>query len=149
MQIYSGVTMGNERTRFKKGQSGNPAGKKPSYLSKKEWMDKNITEEMRTEMLEHAYKRALTSKSTSLLEFFLARLLPPAAMDDAVEINLRGKSHKEKADEIFAALEDKRITPAQSHILFATLCDNVKLVEMTEIIERIKKLEEELNHDRS
>lgn len=134
---------GSKTTLFKPGQSGNPAGRPPRYLSKKEWMEKNITEEMRIELLQRAYELALSAhKGTSLIEFFLARMLPPAVLDDAVDISFRGKSHKEKADEIFAALEEKRITPAQSHILFATLCDNVKLVEMTEIVERIKKLEE-------
>ena len=125
---------------FQKGKSGNPDGRPSFYMSKKEWMDKNVSEERRLELLNSAMEKAL-SGNAEMLQFLLARLLPPAPADDTVDVDLRYKTHAERGDEIFAALSDKRITPAQAHMLFATLCNNVKLVEMTEIVDRIAALE--------
>lgn len=131
---------GNEATRIKPGQVLNPNGRPKNSLSKKEWMDKAVDDDTRRKILDVAIKKALEGKP-SMIELILSRVLPPIANDDAIDIELRNKSHKERGDEIFAALSDKRITPAQAHLLFATVCDNVKLVEMTEIVERIKALE--------
>lgn len=133
--------MGKEATQFKPGKSGNAAGRPSRVLSKKEWMDKEVDDKTKRRILKVAIDKALEGKP-SMIELILTRVLPPVANDDAIEIDLRDKSHKERADEIFSALSDKRITPAQAHLLFATLCDNVKLVEMTEIIDRIKALEQ-------
>lgn len=133
--------MGKEATQFKPGASGNPKGRPIKSLSKKEWMDKHIDDPTKKKILDKCIELALNGKP-SMIEVILTRLLPPLATDDAIDINLTDKTHQQRGAEIFAALSEKRITPSQAHILFATLCDNVKLVEMTEIVDRIKKLEE-------
>lgn len=131
---------GNEATRIKPGQVLNPKGRPANVLSKKEWMDKAVDDDTRRKILDVAVRKALEGRP-SMIELILSRVLPPVANDDAIEIELRNKSHAQRGDEIFAALSEKRITPAQAHMLFATLCDNVKLVEMTEIVDRIAALE--------
>lgn len=131
--------MPREDTQFKKGVSGNPKGK-PKTVTRRKWMEDILGVERKTRLLEVAIEKALEGHAPSL-ELILGKCLPPAVTDDAVDINLKDKTHSEKGEEILNALTEKRITPSQAHILFATLCNNVKLVEMTEVISRIAALE--------
>lgn len=126
---------------WKPGQSGNKAGTTKSMLSKREWMEGIIGEENKKNLVIKAMELGLAGKP-SMLELLLARVLPPVSTDDTVKVNLKNKTHKERSDEILLAIEDGRLTPSQGHQLFAMLCDSVKLAEMTEVIDRITKLEE-------
>src|ERR1700677_3331127 len=104
-------------------------------------MDGRYCRGRKKEILEVAINKALEGKP-SMIELLLGRMLPPVSLDDAVDVNLKDKTHKERSEEILAAVTEKRISPGQAHILFAALCDSVKLAEMTEVIDRIKALEE-------
>ena len=126
---------------WKKGQSGNPLGRKAELISKRQWMDNQISEQTKIEILDVCVKKALAGKP-SMIELILTRVLPPVTNDDTIDIELRGKNLKEKGEEVFVALSEKRLTPSQAHMIFAALCNNAKLIETTEILERIKVLEE-------
>lgn len=126
--------------RFKPGVSGNPKGRVKN-VTRRKWMEDTLGQERKKKLLELAIERAFEGNQ-ACIDLVLGRCLPPAITDDAVDIDLKNKTHSERGDEILTALSEKRITPSQAHMLFATLCNNVKLVEMTEVIERIKALEE-------
>jgi len=131
--------MPSSDTQFKKGQSGNPGGRH----SKLKWFYDKM-DGRQDDLMEKAIQMALDGDQ-QMLTFILSRHAPAIPKDDPIEIGFEEKSaHAEKGNKVLQLLSEGSITPAQAYMVFASLAQQVKIVESQEVIDRISKLESAL-----
>jgi|JI10StandDraft_1071094.scaffolds.fasta_scaffold1422819_2 hypothetical protein len=128
-------------TRFKPGQSGNPKGKPPG-VGEVGRLRMAIAEHIPEiiEQLVEASKGGDIQASRLLLE----RVFPPIkAVEQAQEIDMpENGSLTDKANAMLIAAASGKLAPGQASQMISALGTIAKLVETTELIERIAKLEE-------
>lgn len=133
------------KPRWKKGESGNPLGKK-SYITllKEELGDKGIKEFVR-----NLKSMAIDKKNIRIIEiltniFFHKPGDEPVKIDgykDAVGFN-------EKSEIIMGAVTDGIITMAQAERLMNTLRNQVTIYESTTLIDKVEELSRKVNGDK-
>jgi hypothetical protein len=131
---------------YKKGQSGNPNGR-PRGISDKRDRLRRLLEPHAPSLVAKAVRLALRG-DTAALRICLDRLIPPLKARDGVvslESALAG-SLREQGEKILQALAEGRLTPDETTSLMQALAAQARIVEFSELEQRIAQLEESL-HD--
>ena len=118
---------------FEVGSSGNPAGRPPGIRDRRQ--------AMRDKLATHADE--LIAKVVELAKAGIERLIPPAkAKDDPVDLpELKKDALGDCGKAVLTALAEGRITPEESATIMSALSAQVRVVEATDLEQRIAALE--------
>ncbi len=128
--------------KFKKGQSGNPAGRKPG-TSKASKLRESIAEDLPgiIKSLVNAAKDGDTAAAKLLLDRAIPALKPQSL---EVSLPLPDKSPTESAQAIVDAVGAGVISADVAQSMLSGLASLVKIQEVDELLQRVTKLENEL-----
>lgn len=125
---------------FVKGQSGNPRGKPPGAVSKSTKLRRSIEKDV-PGILEAMVERAKAGDAQAA-KLLLDRVMPAIKpTDQAVNLPLAGEDLATDGRAILTATGKADITPEQASKLLAGLGALARIVETTELVQRIEKLE--------
>lgn len=127
-------------TKFKAGQSGNPAGRPKGALGKStRWRE--ALEPFGDALFKIAVERALDGDLTAL-KLCLERISPAIKpTSDPVEFSLHGTTLAEKAESVLQAIADGVIDVDSGRKLIGAISDLGKIIEVDSILERLEALE--------
>lgn len=127
-------------TKFKKGQSGNPAGRPRGALGKAtRWREALSVHG--DDLFKVAVEHALNGDMTAL-KLCLERISPPVKPTaDPVEFFLHGSTLAEKAESVLQAIADGQIDVDSGRKLIGAISDLGRIIEVDSILERLEKLE--------
>lgn len=133
---------------FKKGQSGNPAGR-PRGVPDRRTQYRKLLEPHAPALIEKAVELACAG-DTAAIKLCLERVLP-AIRPQTVPVTLAAANEAhtlaEKAQAVANATTTGEISPDEAASLLNVLGGVAKIVEVTELETRLSALEEELNGD--
>lgn len=131
---------------FVKGQSGNPAGKRPGTRSRITLLAEKLMENEATEVVRTVIDAAKAGDMTAA-RLILDRIAPPRR-DRPVRIDLPPLSCPadvvEAMSAVISALSEGTISAAEASELSRLLDNFVKAVEANEIEGRVRRLEKEI-----
>ncbi|MFZ2220163.1 MAG: DUF5681 domain-containing protein [Rhodoferax sp.] len=130
--------MPRSSTSFKKGQSGNPAGKQPGTTSRarfRKLVDTDLPGIVQT-LVANA-KAGDTQAAKVLLDRLIPALKPTT---DALSIKTTG-TLAERGEALIEAMTSGKVSPDQANIAMNTFTAQAKLVEQSELVQRIEQLE--------
>ena len=123
-------------SKFKKGKSGNPSGRPKSDTANL----KPLLAKHGKDVLQKVVDTALSGDLTAC-KLILDRLYP-AIKAQAATVNIEaGETLAEQGQAIITSTLDGGVSPDISQMLLAGLANQAKLIETTELIERIEALE--------
>lgn len=127
-------------TRFKKGQSGNPAGRPKGTKNTSAELRKAIAAEL-PEILRTLVAEARTGNAQAAA-VLLSRALPPLRpTTEAPEIAIAGTTLAERAEAITAAAMSGSLSPDAATQLIGVVAQQARIIETSELEERITALE--------
>jgi hypothetical protein len=127
---------------FKKGQSGNPAGKPKGALSRRTLLAKQLEAHM-PDLISKVVELAKKG-DTQALKICIDRGLPAKkVIDELVDLGkpLDGTA-AEQGRIVLQAVGEGRITPDQAATLMTSIAAQARVVEIDELERRLKTLEE-------
>ena len=130
-------------TRFKKGQSGNPAGRPKGVPNPATRLRQKIADHV-PEIIETLVANAKDG-DTAAANVLLARCLPslkPQADTGGVVLN--GESLSERAESISAAAMAGTLSPTAAGELMGILGQQARIAEIGELAERLERIENAL-----
>ncbi len=122
---------------WKKGQSGNPAGRPKGCKNRKQGLFKSKEPELQQKLIDMALEgdvAALKIIADRCWPRIRSQALPVKVKADATDLASCGQ-------EIIASALDGKITPDTLGLLMSALADQGRLVEFTEIEDRLQRLE--------
>lgn len=127
-------------TKFKVGQSGNPAGRPRGALGKAtKWRE--ALEPHGDDLFKVAVDHALDGDMTAL-KLCLERISPPVkASSDPIEFSLQGNTLSEKAESVLQAIAAGVIDVDSGRKLIGAISDLGRILEVDSILERLEALE--------
>ena len=126
---------------FKKGVSGNPAGR-PRCIKDRRTALRALLEPHAETLVAKAVSLALEGDTTAL-RICIDRLIPSMkAKDDRVELDLLEGSLSERGNAILNAATRGELTPDQTVTLMQALATQARIVEVSDLEERLQRLEE-------
>lgn len=126
-------------SRWKKGQSGNPAGRKAGSGEVAK-LRSAITGEV-PEILKALIRTAKTG-DVQAARLLLERVLPPLrAIEEPVVMELVGQSLADQGRAVLAEAAAGRINTGQASAMLASLGTLAKIVESDELLRRVEALE--------
>ena len=128
---------------FKKGQSGNPAGK-PKGARDKRTALRSLLEPHREALVKIAVDKALAGDGAAL-RICLDRLIAPVRGNPVRIGNLTG-SLAECGEQVLMAIVEERISPAEASELMAVIQMQARIIESSELDKRISALEKALEN---
>lgn len=131
--------------KFKKGRSGNPNGR-PKGITDKRVQLRELLLPRAADLVEKAVKLALKG-DVAALRLCLDRLIPPLKARDSTVNSLtemRG-SLKVQGETVLQALTNGQVTPEEAATLMQILVAQSRVVESSELEQRLKRLEETIN----
>ena len=135
--------MATTKTSFKKGQSGNPRGKKPGSRNKATLAVQKLLDGEAEALTKKAIELALAGDMTAL-RLCLDRVIPPRR-DRPVRLTLPcldGAGGLEKASlAVLAAVAAGEITPSEGQALTGIIVAHRKVMELVDIDRRLQVLE--------
>ncbi len=128
---------------FKKGQSGNPAGR-PKGAKDKRTELRDLLKPHAPDLIKKLVELAL-SGDASALKCCLDKLVPSVrARDESVLVNLQGDL-TEKGNQLLAELSAGNISPSEASQIMNTLTGQSRLSIADDLERRIEKLEDTAN----
>ncbi|CAE6946299.1 hypothetical protein R69608_05540 [Paraburkholderia nemoris] len=125
---------------FKKGQSGNPAGK-PRGAKDKRTALRELLQPRAAELVEKAVTLALAGDTTAL-RICIDRIIPTIKAKDApISISGLSGSLAEQGQAVLSAMAAGIITPDESNAVMQAIAAQVRIVEADELEKRIAALE--------
>ena len=132
---------------WKKGQSGNPAGKKPGTRHKATILAERLLDGQAEELIQQCVQKALDGDSTAM-RLCIERLVPPRK-DRPVSLDLPQMECVEDTIKEMAVISsgvaDGELTPSEGQVLSGMVENYRKAIETTELEERISNLEKRKN----
>lgn len=128
---------------FKKGQSGNPAGRKPGVQDRRLAL-RALLEPHANDLVAKAVERALEG-DVAALRLCLERIIAPAKDAPLLIPNLEG-TLTEKAELIVDAMAAGNYPPSTALDLLKTIVAQARVFEMDELERRVVKLEKINDH---
>jgi len=126
--------------RFRKGQSGNPAGK-PRGARDKRTALRTMLEPHRDALVTKAVELALAGDTTAL-RICIDRLMPALRpVDTTVDLQLTGTTLSEKAEQVLHSVTNGNISPDQGGALLGAISACTKIREMEVLEQRVRMLE--------
>lgn len=126
--------------KFKPGQSGNPAGRKPGIPDKRVAWRKAL-EPHGQELISKALELAMEG-DVQALKACLDRICPPYRPAAApVEFTLEGETLTEQAQSVLVAIAAGELDPQTGVQIINSIASVAKIAELDEILERIEALE--------
>lgn len=139
-----------ENTRFKKGQSGNPAGRPKGSFNKTTLAAQVLLDEQAENITNMTIQYALDGDSTAL-KLCIERIIP-AKKDRPISLSLPPlKSPKDSINAmaaIFEAVSSGEITPREGERLSNIVEASNKCFELQELVERVVKLEVQNDYEK-
>ena len=134
--------MATKTTKFQKGQSGNPAGKKPGTKDKRTEL-RELLKPRAPELLQVVLEQALAGDLTAA-RLILDRILPPVrATSEPVKMELpKGATLSEQAQAVVAAATSGELTTDEAAGLMAVLQGQLRIKEQDELERRLAALEQ-------
>lgn len=125
--------------KFQKGQSGNPKGRPPGKTHSREIRE--LLAKAAPDVVNMTYQRAMEGDATAL-KILMDRLIPPLrAQSQPTQAAIEGDTPADKARHIMALVSTGQLSTDQADDLMATLVSMTRIVETTEILDRIEQLE--------
>lgn len=132
---------------FEKGQSGNPSGRPPGIRDRRSAM-RALLEAHAPELIAKAVEMAKAGDATAL-RICLDRLIPAAkAKDDPVSLPDMSDSLADNSRVIMRLLAESELTPEEASSILQALASQVRVIEATEVEQRIAALEATANKRR-
>lgn len=129
-------------TKYKKGVSGNPAGKKPGTLNKRTRLAK-LLEPHAENLINKTVELALDG-DVNALRLCIERLIPKA-VHQKIQIdaqNIGDENLSMIGKKVIAAISTGDIAPEDGRQLMIILDSQRKLIEHTDIMRKLEELEE-------
>jgi hypothetical protein len=128
-------------TRFRKGESGNPAGK-PKGARDKRTALRELLQPHAADLVKKAVELALAG-DTAALRICIDRCIPAVkAKDEPISIAGLTGSLADQGQTVVAAMAAGTITPDEAAAVMAVISAQAKIVEADELEKRIAALEE-------
>jgi len=140
-------------TRFKPGQSGNPAGRPKGARNKASVMAQRLMEGQAEAVVQTVIEAALTGDMAAC-RLIVERLLPPAK-ERAIQADLKlpedisAKSAPQIFSEIFKAVTGGRLLPAEGEGLLKLLRMYLDAYELSELERRVNEIESQQDGGRA
>lgn len=129
---------------FQKGQSGNPAGRRPG-TSLAQRLRGAVGDTGFEKLVQVVLDNALTGDMRAA-EILLARLVPPVrSVTEPVNFALAGATLSEKAQSLLLAAAEGKLNTADTKALLDALAAVAKIEQMDELASRLSRLEELAN----
>ncbi|KVP69728.1 hypothetical protein WL40_07385 [Burkholderia ubonensis] len=127
-------------TRFRKGESGNPAGK-PKGARDKRTALRELLQPHAADLVQKAVELALAG-DTAALRICIDRCIPAVkAKDEPISISGLAGSLADQGKTVVAAMATGTITPDEAAAVMAVISAQAKIVEADELEKRIAALE--------
>jgi hypothetical protein len=127
--------------RFKRGQSGNPAGR-PKGTKDRRTAIRSLLEERQDELVAKAVELALAGDTTALKLCLDRCMAPIRARDPEVIFELQGETLADQGRSVLAGLGTGALTPAEAASILTGLGNLGKLVQLDEMDRRLRQLED-------
>ena len=128
---------------FKKGKSGNPAGK-PRGAKDKRTALRELLEPHKAKLVRKAVELALKGDTTAL-RLCIDRLMPPLrAKDEPLQLSGFEGSLTEQVRRVVRALAGGEISPDEAGAVMATLRAQTEIEKADELAQRMTAIEERL-----
>jgi hypothetical protein len=127
---------------FKKGKSGNPSGR-PKGVADKRTALRALLVPHAEKLVDMAVSLALAG-DTAALRICIDRLIPPIKAKDAAVALPRGLMGglADQGQEVLSELAAGRLTPDEASTVMQTVAAQARIVEVDELVKRVKALEE-------
>jgi hypothetical protein len=136
-EIYREIA---DAMRFKKGESGNPAGK-PRGAKDKRTELRELLQPYAANLVKKAVELALAGDTTAL-RICVDRIIPTIKAKDApIGISGLTGSLAEQGQAVLSAMAAGEITPDEANSVMAAIAAQVRIVEADELEKRIAALE--------
>jgi hypothetical protein len=127
---------------FEPGSSGNPAGRPPGIRDRRQAMRDKLAshaDELIAKVVELAKEG-----DTAALRVCIERLIPPAkAKDDPIDLpDLKQDALVDSGRAVLNAVSEGRITPEEAATIMSSISGQVRIVEATDLEQRIAALEQ-------
>ena len=125
--------------RFKKGTSGNPAGRKVGSVDKRTRY-RRAFEDHSDALIDSVIQNALEG-DTSAQKMCLDRLVPPLKSIDRPVTLKASETLAEQGRSILRSVTDGELTPSAAESVFRSLTAQARITELSELEQRIEALE--------
>jgi hypothetical protein len=132
-----GKCMSSKDTQFKEGNNANPGGRPKSQYAKFKHLLKGRDDVIINQIISLA-----VHGDKDMLKFMGERVMPAPNKTNPVDIDLQNKTLVERADEVYKAMSEQRISPSEAYSIMASLSTHVQIEQATAIMDRLKALEE-------
>jgi uncharacterized protein DUF5681 len=130
----------SKNTKYKRGQSGNPAGR-PKGITDKRTALRELLEPHAAELVQVAVQRALDGDSTAL-KLCLDRLMAPLrARGASISLGHLGESMEEMGRAVMARLASGELTPDEAGSVMASIASLARVKEIDDLERRVATLE--------
>ncbi len=128
-------------TKFKPGQSGNPKGK-PKGAKDKRTAYRELFENESEGLIKKAIELA-KGGDTTCLKMCIDRIVSPyRSRDQKVQLDDLTGTLTEKGEKIIIAMGNGELSPSDASSMLQALASQVRIIELDDIEERLKKLEQ-------
>lgn len=125
---------------WKKGQSGNPTGKRPGLTARGKFRQQ--VEKAVPEIVENVLQAAIGGDMQAI-KLILDRCIPPLKpTTDAVKLALPAGDLSAQAESVIQATATGFLTPDQAKTLMDVIGAQAKIIEVGEVVRRMDLLEE-------
>lgn len=131
--------------KFQKGQSGNPAGRSKGAKDKRTEL-RSLFEPHRAELIQIVIDKAKAGDTTAL-RICLDRLVAPVR-SNPVRIDGFSGTLAERGEAVMAGIASEKISTDEGAALMSMLQSQAKIIEATELDDRIAALEKSLEKGR-
>lgn len=128
---------------WKKGQSGNPRGRRPKGLATVEKLRTVLAKDLQ-DILDPIVEKA-RGGDLGAAKLILERVLPPLkAIECPVSLEAVAGSLSQQGQGILQAMASGALAPGQAAQLLGAIAAQAKIIEVDELQQRMSKLEEKL-----